>query len=599
MNMWGQRNSCDFGKNVLTESEYGVLNVLDVMTAVNVKMAKRKIILNIVSVIVLGICFIFASISTNAADRGPKRVLYLSSYSYAWDAVQEQIAGVQKELPEDEFFLDYEFMDTKKVGDEQALNNFYQSFSHKMQNITGGYDLVIAGDDAALQFILQHRDEWFSKMPVVFEGVNSEALIEQAREDELITGISQEYSLKENVELGKKIFPYAERVVVILDGTLTGLAERENVVACEKYFPDLQFEIISSSELTEKEIIHELKILRDDDIVIYIGMSENSEGRKYSDNESINMLTKNCDAPIIRMLDTGLERGLLGGYVLSMEQLGQDAGKMAKEILNGKNISKVSERKCSYIYRINEKVALDHKIDLKVFPAGTHFFNHKQNFFERNEVLMKKVLPLFIVFLVVLGIIIWDNLKKRKIMKELKEARNIMENASHHDFLTGLPNRSKFVSDLQELMNANKPCTVLMLDIDDFKHINDNLGHGAGDDALREIAARMKAIQTNILTPYRYAGDEFIMILRSEQQNLIEKTAFASREVFKDQIMLAGEKRTVTGSIGIATFPKDADSMELLITCADDAMYEVKKSGKNKFSYYKGPRKESAEKENK
>jgi len=486
----------------------------------------KGFLLNIILIFTVLVVFSAHTLGGKAADN-PKRILYLSSYSYAWAAVQEQVDGVQKALDDDEYFVDYEFMDTKKVWDEEAVENFYRMYSYKMQRLPN-YDLVIAGDDAALRFILQYRDELFAQVPVVYEGVNSIELVQEAGKDELITGIYQEYSLAENVELGKLIFPKAKKVVAILDDSLTGQAEVEKVRECENLFRDLEFEIINSSELTEKEIIHQFKILREDDIVIYIVMSENGEGKKYSDSDCITLMTKYCDAPVIRMLDTGLEQGLLGGYVLSMEQIGQEAGSMARDILRGKKPSSISERRCSYGYRINEEVALKHGIDLKVLPKNTIIFNHKESVFERNGGMLRKLIPVVIVVVVVLVIIIYDNLKKRKIMKELQEARNIMEDASHHDFLTNLPNRSKFVSDLQSLMDAKLPCTVLMLDIDDFKHINDTLGHGAGDEALREIAARMKAMETNILTPYRYAGDEFIMILRSEQQDLIEKTAFAS-----------------------------------------------------------------------
>ena len=143
------------------------------------------------------------------------------------------------------------------------------------------------------------------------------------------------------------------------------------------------------------------------------------------------------------------------------------------------------------------------------------------------------------------------------------------------------------MEDLTNLINGNKPCTVMMMDIDDFKKINDTKGHTAGDEALKQLASRLKEMESQILTPYRFAGDEFIVILESSQSKIIEKAAYQMRQIFTKPFILAGEKSKVCGSIGIASYPKDTDNLEDLIVCADDAMYQVKKSGKNDFAFYR------------
>ena len=161
-----------------------------------------------------------------------------------------------------------------------------------------------------------------------------------------------------------------------------------------------------------------------------------------------------------------------------------------------------------------------------------------------------------------------------------------MESASQHDFLTGLPNRSKFMEDLENCVRTEAPCTIMMLDIDNFKHINDTYGHTTGDEALRQLADRLKGMKTPLLTPYRFAGDEFIIILRSCQRKIVEKEVVHCFQLFDKPFLLAGEKRKVGGSIGVASYPADAKDIEHLIICADDAMYQVKKSGKNNFAFY-------------
>lgn len=161
-----------------------------------------------------------------------------------------------------------------------------------------------------------------------------------------------------------------------------------------------------------------------------------------------------------------------------------------------------------------------------------------------------------------------------------------MESASEHDFLTGIPNRNRFMNDLNRIIESKTPCTVIMIDIDDFKMINDTLGHTAGDDALRQIAGRLIEMESQILTPYRFAGDEFILILRSSQSKIVEKTAYQCRQLFTKPFDLCGNMRKVCGSIGIASYPQDTEDLEQLIIYADDAMYHVKKSGKNDFAFH-------------
>ena len=93
-------------------------------------------------------------------------------------------------------------------------------------------------------------------------------------------------------------------------------------------------------------------------------------------------------------------------------------------------------------------------------------------------------------------------------------------------------------------------------------------------------------MQSQILTPYRFAGDEFILLIRSEQKKIVEKTAYECRNLFSKSFVLAGTEMKVCGSIGISSYPRDAQDAEQLIINADDAMYEVKKSGKNNFAFY-------------
>ncbi len=530
---------------------------------------------------------IIYSINVSAAVLGVKgRVLFISSYSYSWDTVQMQIDGIKDALGND-YDLDYEYMDTKRVNDETSLQLFYDGLAYRLSQVEP-YDVIIVGDDAALQFVLYHRDGLFQNIPIVFEGINDEELIETALKDPLITGVVEKLSLEDNLEFALELMPDAKKVVAILDDTITGEAERKRFFAVEKNYPELEFSEINASEYTSGDLQRALRKLGNDTILLFIVMTEDANGTQYDSQHIGNFMMIYSSVPAFRMVEAGMGSGFVGGNVVSMYKSGEIAAGMAKEIISGTPVSEIEpELESPRENMVDEDIVRRYKLNVKNIPKNTTIINHEESYWERNQEAIKIVTLLILAIILIIVWVVLDNIKKYRIMKELNEAKLILENASQHDFLTGLSNRNKFMHDLNALIDEKQPCTVLMLDIDDFKMINDTYGHAAGDITLQSIANRMKEMQSQILTPYRYAGDEFIMILRSSQPMLIEKAAYDCRNVFAKEIKFDKVNYKVTGSIGIATYPKDAKDIEMLITCADDAMYEVKKSGKNMFAYYK------------
>lgn len=536
-----------------------------------------------------------ASVQAEAQESGQgKRILFISSYSYGWDTVQTQIEGIKAGVDENTT-LDYEFMDTKRFRTDEWLNMFHDMLQYHLEN-TDPYDVVIVGDDAALQFAMEYREELFDDIPIVFEGVNDVEYAMKAAENPLVTGILETLSVEKNIDMALQVNPEAAKVVAILDDSVTGEAERKNFYSTAKEYPNLEFSEINSSELTTARLQQTISKVDDQTILIYITMSKDGSEKQYNSAQAVRTIVKYAKVPVYRMVEAGIGDGLLGGNVVSMFKSGEIAAHMAMDIANGTDSGEISVVQDSpNIYCVDEKVMKKFDLDAERFPEDTEFVNHEENFFIRNK---EALIPALILIIALTVIILWvcfDNFRRRKLLEELEEARNVMESAAQHDFLTGLPNRSKFMKDLKCLIDAEIPCTVMMLDIDNFKKINDTYGHTAGDEALQQVASRLRDMQSQILTSYRFAGDEFILILRSSQNMLVEKTAFQCRQVFTRDVVLCGTKRSIGGSIGIASYPKDTDNLEQLIVCADDAMYQVKKNGKNDFAFYKKPEEEKPE----
>lgn len=161
------------------------------------------------------------------------------------------------------------------------------------------------------------------------------------------------------------------------------------------------------------------------------------------------------------------------------------------------------------------------------------------------------------------------------------------------DVLTFLPNRRKIVSSLQEeVIRSNRygmPLSISILDLDHFKMVNDTYGHTAGDEVLRSVAARLRAHIRHPDTIGRYGGEEFLIVLpNSEMQAAAEQASRLCQQVRKLRIDVNENVLSMTISIGIAQFRIGQENWEEFLHRADEAMYQAKKAGRDRWALAKG-----------
>lgn len=165
-----------------------------------------------------------------------------------------------------------------------------------------------------------------------------------------------------------------------------------------------------------------------------------------------------------------------------------------------------------------------------------------------------------------------------------------IEQQAYTDFLTGLYNRMCCERDLARHVDEAKSKHVrgglLYLDLDDFKHINDGLGHQYGDVLLKSISHSLQRIEGIQNTCYRMGGDEFVIVIPPESFERFELIVEDIKKIFSRPWYLKDADYYCTMSMGIVNFPDDGESVQDLIKKADIAMYEAKKSGKNRVANY-------------
>lgn len=171
-----------------------------------------------------------------------------------------------------------------------------------------------------------------------------------------------------------------------------------------------------------------------------------------------------------------------------------------------------------------------------------------------------------------------------------KKNQQKIEYQAHNDFLTGLYNRMKCESDLRKIMkkasvNDDKGA-VMFIDLDNFKHINDGLGHQYGDVLLQQVAAGLQGVSGLRGHCYRMGGDEFVVIVEPQIYAQLDRIISNITAMFNRSWYLMGTEYYCTMSMGIAKFPEHGSDVNEIIKKADIAMYEAKKAGKNRYSYY-------------
>lgn len=184
-------------------------------------------------------------------------------------------------------------------------------------------------------------------------------------------------------------------------------------------------------------------------------------------------------------------------------------------------------------------------------------------------------------------------LRTRRLVREnarLKARITHLERQAGYDSLTELPNRALLQDRLKQAIahavRAQEELAVLFVDLDNFKLVNDSLGHAAGDELLRAVAQRMQSCVREADTVGRLGGDEFVVVLQTQSADSALLVAAKILNALQLPFTLEEQEFFVNGSIGISLFPRDGTEAQVLLNKADTAMHRVKVQGRNNIQCY-------------
>ncbi|NLZ80308.1 MAG: EAL domain-containing protein [Clostridiales bacterium] len=576
---------------------------------------------NVISVILVILVVLFSTAFAKE-DVSEAKVLFISSYSERFNTVPEQIKGLKEVFDANKITMDIEYMDAKRFDKPEDVENFYKLLAYKINKLQP-YDVIVVGDDNALQFALDYQEELFQEIPIVFLGINDFDRANLAVNRGSFSGVIEKVPLEENIELALSFNPKATKVVGIVDNTLTGIGDKRQFYNMASLFPDLIFETINSSEYTLGDVAYKLSMLEDDTIILYQSMFVDKNGVQLTIEEASAFIYKNTKVPVYRTAIGGVGEGLLGGIRVSYSDSGRVTARMVVDILNGasiENIDMIDESPKQYFFDYN--IIKEYEINENLIPEDAIIINREIGFYEENKEYVLGAAILVLLLLTISVVLAIDNVKIRKAEKELMESNeelavtyeeltaqeeelraqyntigenleNIQElnkkndKLARYDYLTNLPNRNEFSNIIKKEINKNRPFAVMLLDIDNFKKINDSLGHVYGDEILKEVANRFREIMDEKVFISRFGGDEFLILVTEEdEEEKIQVYIKKINEVFEKSFIQGMKENHLSCSIGVTLYPKDDLDLNQLMMNADTAMYKVKQNGRNNYLFY-------------
>ena len=355
--------------------------------------------------------------TAQALREDEKHVLVVFSYTISWQGERDIYQGLFRRM-RSSVRLDLVFMDTKnidKIRAEEIASEHIDLLLGKEK-----YDAVIAVDDDALNFIMKYRGTKFRGIPIIFNNINSRERAEETAKDPLIAGIYENFFGTEIVELARKLYPEATRVVGISDHSLTGLAMAEQFREIGESI-NLEFEILDTMAYTRDQIIAKVSGYGADTILVYLNFTQDRDGHIYGMEESYRFLKDITKIPLFKPDQGGVGMGILGGCGGSYEEAGERTAQMVMDVLDGADMSQMGVENMEGVYFFDAALLKEYGISKSKLPADTLYVNDKQSFWDKNAMILRPVIVVMLLLVIILILLVADRRRLESLLRSQKK----------------------------------------------------------------------------------------------------------------------------------------------------------------------------------
>ncbi len=585
--------------------------------------SKQKQIVVIISTLIL-LCLCLSNYVYAESISEQKNVLIINSYNQGFSWSKDETNGIIDVLKQSNENLSIcdEYMDWKNYPTDENKLHLFDYYKYKYEN--KHIEVLIVTDDVALEFALENRKKIFSNAPIVFCGVNQKGIDDIAQGQVNFTGVLEEVDPTDTMKMALQINPSLKTVYVLFDNSESGVSTGELVMDKIKNV-DMKLNIIPLNNLSHDELIKSVSNYNKDSIIIVTTYSRDVNGKTADFQNVSRILSKNSSVPMYHLYDFGLNNGAFGGAMISGKLQGMSAANLALRLLKGEDPDNIPVFRAKTIRTVLDFQQLRRfNIDLSRINKDWEIINKPFSFFETYKIPVLIVLAIFMLLIIFVYILLIYIRKIRKMDRKLldshEELTQVYEELeasdeelrqqydevmvinekirlgeeslkylAFHDRLTGLPNKlSLFEESNKNIFIASEnSAALLFLDVDNFKYINDTLGHDFGDKLIIKVSERLTSLLKEGYFIFRLSGDEFIIIIQNIQGEG-DAEIFASHIInsFREEFHVLDSILHISVSIGVSICPGHGNNLEELLKYADIAMYSAKDTGRNRYVIY-------------
>lgn len=360
-----------------------------------------------------------------AQEQRRPSVLLLNSYHNGYSWSDNILRGLYESFQEQGLTVDLhiEYLDAKRYSGLAVQRAMFELFREKYG--PGTFDVVVASDNDAFQFVLEYREALFSEVPIVFCGVND---LELGGVTGLpLTGVLENAGIRETLEIAFKVHPAVKNVVVIGDDSVTGRAIRHQVQDAARHFLErATFDYWYQYPL--REILRRVPTLSEDTMLYFIPSYFELDGNVYDPEEAQQLIDDASTRPLYSSWAFLLGHGIIGGKMASGEVQGREAGNMVARILRGEQVTTIPMVEVTENpYQFDHVKLKEYGIDKTALPPGSTIINAPQAFYEVSKDLLWTLVVSFVLLALVLMLLVVNILRRKRIESKIRDQLSFQE----------------------------------------------------------------------------------------------------------------------------------------------------------------------------